>query len=476
MAHQESPAAATRLSRRALLSGAAAAGLVSVLPAAGRTAVTAGLTLRAGPAMARLNGAGGPQTAVWAFGGSVPGPVLRARQGEQFALTFNNQLAEPSAIHWHGLRIANAMDGVPGLTQAAVAPGADFEYRFTPPDAGTFWYHPHERSFEQVPRGLTGALIVEERTPPKADQDLVLLINDWRIGSDGALIGGFGSRHDQVHAGRLGNHITVNGLPLAEFPVMANERVRLRLINACSARVLHLQLEASQPKLIAVDGQPVGPATSYGEALILGPGNRVDLMVDMIGGPGHVIPLAEVSGGRQELARLVFQGAQSRRPEPLVAPIALAPNRLPEPDRKDALVVPLVMTGGGKSEADMSIMMGSGPVWQFNGAAGMMMAAGANDASLGEPLFRAPRGRTVHIRIANQTAWPHAMHVHGHHFRLLERAGGPPPQPFWWDTLLVQPGETSTIGFVADNPGKWMLHCHMLDHQASGMDAWFEVG
>ena len=476
MTNEQGQSRGRGLSRRTALTGLAASAVALALPPGRISAAVAGLSLKAGPALARLNGANGPQTAVWAFDGLVPGPVLRARQGEEFAVRFANQLTEPSAVHWHGLRIANAMDGVPGLTQAAVAPGAEFAYRFTPPDAGTFWYHPHERSFEQVPRGLTGALIVEERTPPKADQDLVLLINDWRIDGAGQLIGGFGSRHDQVHAGRLGNHITVNGLPLAEFPVLAHERVRLRIINACSARVLTLQLEASQPKLIAVDGQPVGPTTSYGEALILGPGNRVDLMVDMIGGAGHVIPLAEVSGARQELARLVFQGAQSRRPEPLVAPIALAPNRLPEPDRKDALVVPLVMTGGGKSETDMSLMMGAGPVWQFNGAAGMMMAANAKDMAMGEPLFRAPRGRTVHIRFENQTAWPHAMHVHGHHFRLLERAGGPPPQPFWWDTLLVQPGETSTIGFVADNPGKWMLHCHMLDHQASGMDAWFEVG
>ena len=464
------------LSRRSVLTGAAASALTLTLPSERPSAAVNGLSLKAGPAQARLNGASGPQTAVWAYDGLVPGPTLRARQGEEFAVRFGNQLTEPTAVHWHGLRIANAMDGVPGLTQTAVAPGAEFAYRFTPPDAGTFWYHPHERSFEQVPRGLTGALIVEEKNPPQADQDLVLLINDWRIDGEGQLIGGFGARHDQVHAGRLGNRITVNGMPLAEFSVLANERVRLRIINACSARVLRLQLEASQPKLIAIDGQPVGPTTSYGEALILGPGNRVDLMVDMVGAAGHVIPLAEVSGERQELARLVFQGGQKRRAEPLVAPIALTPNPLSEPDRKDALVIPLVMTGGGKSETDMSILMGSGPVWQFNGAAGMMMAASPESMAMGEPLFRAPRGRTVHIRFENKTAWPHAMHVHGHHFRLLERSDGQKPQPFWWDTLLVQPGETMLVGFVADNPGKWMLHCHMLDHQASGMDAWFEVG
>ena len=465
----------TGRTRREVLAGAAA-GVVALGARQGLAAPLPAFPLDASLTRASLTGGVGSKTDVWAFGGTVPGPVLRARQGEEFALRFGNLLPVPSAVHWHGLRIANAMDGVPGLTQAAVAAGETFDYRFTPPDAGTFWYHPHERSFEQVPRGLTGALIVEERNPPQADHDLVLLINDWRIDGENALIGGFGARHDQVHAGRLGNHLTVNGDPRPEYKVMANDRVRVRIINACSARILNLALESSQPKLIAVDGQPVGPTTSYGEALILGPGNRVDLMVDMVGAPGKVIPLVETSGKRQELALFKFHATERRRADPLVAPIALAPNPLSEPGRKDALRVPLVMTGGGKSETDMSVMMGSGPVWQFNGKAGMMMAAGGAMAAMGEPLFRAPRGKTVHIRFDNQTAWPHAMHLHGHHFRLLERSDGQAPQPFWWDTLLVQPGEAATVGFVADNPGKWMVHCHMLDHQASGMDAWFEVG
>ena len=460
-------------SRRAVLMGAAA----SVLTPLAAKAVLANIgpmrDLQARVATARLMGATGPQTPVWGFDGTVPGPVLRVRHGEELAIRFANKLPEGSAVHWHGIRIDNRMDGVPGLTQAVVAPGSGFDYRYTPPDAGTFWYHPHERSFEQVPRGLAGALIVEEQEPPQADQDIVLLISDWRLGTDGQMAGGFGSRHDQAHAGRLGNHITVNGEPFATMPVLANERVRLRLINACSARNLRLQLEGAQPKLIAVDGQPVGPTTSYGEALTLGPGNRIDLMVDMVGAPGHSFTLADASGDRQELGKLQFHPTDRKRAEPLVAPIALAPNPLlREPDPKDALIVPLLMTGGAANEMDMKVLMGTGPLWQFNGKTNMDMAAMGS----GEPLFRAPRGRSVHVRIENRTAWPHAMHVHGHHFRLLARVNGPAPQPFWWDTLLVQPGETSTIGFVADNPGKWMLHCHMLDHQAAGMDAWFEVG
>ena len=459
-----------KLTRRAALLAAATTPAWPYLGArAATTSQPVALIAQAGKA--RLLGEGKGTTDIWGFGGTAPGPILRVRQGEELAVAFTNKLSQASAVHWHGIRNVNAMDGVPGLTQPVVEPGGSFAYRFTPPDAGTFWYHPHERSFEQVPRGLTGALIVEEREPPKVDQDIVLLINDWRLDGEGRMLEGFGSRHDQAHAGRLGNHLTVNGKPFADLPAKLNERLRLRLINACSARILNLLLEGAAPKLIAVDGQPVGPTTSYGEALRLGPGNRVDLILDVIGKPGGRMALAEVSGERMELAAVEVHRTETARGEPLVAPIALTPNALSLPVREGALTVPLVMTGGAANEHDMSVLAGSGPLWQFNGVAGMTGMAGMGE----HPMFRVARGRTVLVRFENRTAWPHAMHVHGHHFRLLERINGPAPQPFWWDTLLVQRGETALVGFVADNPGKWMLHCHMLDHQAAGMDGWFEV-
>jgi FtsP/CotA-like multicopper oxidase with cupredoxin domain len=282
----------------------------------------------------------------------------------------------------------------------------------------------------------------------------------------------FGNRHDQAHAGRLGNVMTVNGAPSATLPVLANDRVRLRLLNASSARVLKLRIERCDPKLIAIDGQPVDPTTNYGEALTLGPANRIDLMVDVIGHAGDALPITEISGDRLELGKFVIGGPQGRRAQPLVSPIAPVKNPLTEPDLARAKDVPLVITGGAMNTADMSLSAGSGPVWALNDVAGMQDM----------PLFSVPRGTTVRIRMENRTAWPHAMHVHGHHFRLISREGresaipeGPAAKTFWWDTLLIGPAEAATIAFIASNPGKWMLHCHMLDHQASGMDTWFEV-
>ena len=121
--------------------------------------------LRATPGSARLAPPDYPETPIWGYDGRVPGPVLRMAQGERLIRRFVNELPQPSTIHWHGIRIANPMDGVPDLTQAPVPPGGDFLYDFVAPDAGTWWYHPHHRSWEQVARGLYGALIVEEPAP-----------------------------------------------------------------------------------------------------------------------------------------------------------------------------------------------------------------------------------------------------------------------------------------------------------------------
>jgi len=185
--------------------------------------------LVAQPVSAQILPVGEPATPMLGFNGSTPGPVLRTRQGEIFDIRFRNQIGEGSAVHWHGLRIDNAMDGVPGLTQDVVEVDAEFAYRFRAPDAGTFWYHSHNRSWEQVAKGLYGPLIVEELTPPDVDHDLIVLIDDWRMTEAGTLADGFENMHDQAHQGRLGNY--ARALVEPSTPVRRGDRVRLRLIN-----------------------------------------------------------------------------------------------------------------------------------------------------------------------------------------------------------------------------------------------------
>jgi len=174
---------------------------------------------------------------VWAYNGTVPGPVLRVRLGEEIEVKLHNRLPQPTTIHWHGVRVPNAMDGVPGVTQEAVAPGASFTYRFTPKDAGTFWFHPHVRTAEQVERGLYGVLIVDDAAPRPYSRDEVWVLDDWRLGPDGQIDPNFVTRHDLAHDGRWGQLVTVNGETSQELIVRPGERIRLRLVNTSNGRV-----------------------------------------------------------------------------------------------------------------------------------------------------------------------------------------------------------------------------------------------
>jgi FtsP/CotA-like multicopper oxidase with cupredoxin domain len=226
-----------------------------------------------------------PETAVLAYSGSTPGPVLRLSQGEVFRMRAENRLAEDTTVHWHGIRLPNAMDGVPGLTQSPIKPGDGFFYEFAPPDAGTFLYHSHDNSLEQMGRGLAGALIVEEPKPLQVDRDIVWVVQDWRLGRDAQIAPGFGNGMEEAMAGRVGNTVTINGGVPDAMPVRGGERIRLRVVNAATARIMALAFEGHRPVVIALDGQPCDPHEPHGR-LLLGPAMRADLILDMTGAPG----------------------------------------------------------------------------------------------------------------------------------------------------------------------------------------------
>ena len=196
-------------------------------------------------------------TPVWQYNGQVPGPTIRARQGTTVTVNFNNRLDEPSTIHWHGLRLDNAMDGVPGVTQEAVKPGESFVYRLGLEEAGTYWYHPHFNNSEQLERGLKGVLIVEEQEKQPWSRELVLLLDDWLLQKDGNIYPRFNTPRDLMHDGRWGNVLTVNGKVKPVFTVKPGERVRIRLINGANARIFQPTLNNLPADVIAVDGRPV---------------------------------------------------------------------------------------------------------------------------------------------------------------------------------------------------------------------------
>ena len=171
-------------SRREFLRGTGAVALLGATGGWGspaRAEDPEAITLHARPGTVHLPPPGYPETPIWGYDGSVPGPTIRVPHGQRVTRRFVNGLPQPSTVHWHGIRIENSMDGASELTQPPVQPGAEFLYDFEPPDAGTWWYHSHHRAWEQMARGLYGALVVEERIAPEVDWDEVLLLDDWRL-------------------------------------------------------------------------------------------------------------------------------------------------------------------------------------------------------------------------------------------------------------------------------------------------------
>jgi FtsP/CotA-like multicopper oxidase with cupredoxin domain len=461
-----------RVSRRVLMAGAGAAVLGSVAPLRRSFAGSEikEYRLSAKPTTVNLTGDGHPDTAVWAYDGTVPGPEIRLQQGKPARITVSNKLREDTTVHWHGIRLPNAMDGVPGLTQKPIRPGESFTYEFTPPDAGTFWYHPHADSLQQLGRGLAGALIVEERDAVAvADRDLSWFITDWRLDDDGQIAPGFGNRMEAGMSGRVGNTVTVNGRIPDQVSVKAGERVRLRITNAALARIVALRFEGHHPVVVAYDGQPCDAHPLEGGRLLLGPAMRADLIVDMAGAPGRRYAVTDdfyrdLAYTLLDLAYDPANPTQDRQPS---GPAKLPRNPLPEPDIAAAMRQEIALQGGMMSGMGMGMMGGMhGATWAMNGMA--MTGDGQPDML---PLLTLKRGQSCVLALRNETAWWHPMHLHGHSFRVIGRNGKSNPRREWRDTVLVAPRESANIAFVADNPGDWMFHCHVTDHQETGMMA-----
>lgn len=452
--------------RRRFLAGLAGLSALPFLPARGSAFAAPALIearLVASAKDVQLVPAQYPATPAWTYNGAVPGPVLSARQGDRLRVVVENALEEATTVHWHGIRLPNAMDGVPFITQRPIEPGGSFVYEFSLPDAGTFFYHPHQRSYEQVGRGLAGALIVEEREAPKVDRDVLWVLGDFRLNADASIRGGFGNFMDVSHAGRIGNTVTVNGRVPEAFRVRAGERIRLRLINAASARAFALEFRGHRPWVIALDGHPVEPHEPEGGAVVLGPAMRADLILDMSAAPGTRHAVHDGFYPRQAYTLIELDYVN----EPPLRARAGDPPRLPgnplsEPEVRGAERHQIVFTGG---------MMGDmrglprGAAWAVNG-----LADGCGEGGVPfEPLLVLRKGRSCVLDLVNDTMWHHPIHLHGHAFRVITRNGRGTKHREWLDTVMLEPRERAEIAFVADNPGDWMFHCHVLEHQASGM-------
>ncbi|MDQ0454101.1 multicopper oxidase family protein [Rhizobium paknamense] len=463
------------LSRRTLLKGSALIGAYGLgLAAANRFAeagvAAAPLEIEAKTTTAILDGR---NTTKNVFTYSLPGesspmpPVLRLKRNAPFAARLINRLDDATTIHWHGLRIPNAMDGVPFLTQPYVYKGDHFDYAFTPPDAGTFWYHPHCSTLEQMGHGMTGLLIVEDPKDPVFDAELTLNLRDWRLGSDGQFIELFKPR-DTARAGTFG---TVRGANWQVEPRMqapTGGLVRLRLAATDVTRIYNLKLDGAEAMVLALDGQPLAKPKPLDMAVVA-PGQRLDLAIRMPDSEGQEASLVDLRPSTPKVvARFQAAGASLKRT--LSDTPALQPNPFEEPDLGSAEHIPLVLSSTAENAARDSICGTLGySFWAIN----KVVWPGDTPDPMA-PLAELKQGRSYVFDLVNTTPHAHPIHLHGMNFKVVASSKGP-VDPLISDTYLVLPDEKVQLALVAHNPGDWVLHCHIIEHQKTGMTSYIRV-
>jgi len=366
------------------------------------------------------------------FNGTTPGPELRVRQGDLVEVTLvNKDVASGVTIHWHGVDVPNAEDGVAGVTQNAVLPGERYVYRFRAEQVGTFWYHTHQVSSSEVRRGLFGAFVIEPAETSSSLLDLTLIAHAY----DGIP--------------------TLNASDQLERRAVAQgTSVRLRLVNSDSAQQ-DFTLSGTPFRVVAVDGTDLNePSEIEGQTLEVGGGARVDLAFTMPATPVRV-SLVDTGAGVA-----LSSDAQATPPAALPGPV-FDPATYGKP-RATAFDEPT------KFDRRFELTMDRWPGF-FDGRPGLQWTI--NGAIFPRvPVFVVEEGDLVEVDLANDSGAVHPMHLHGHHLLVLSRDGIPVTGGPWWvDTLNVKPGEEYRVAFRADNPGIWMDHCHNLPHAADGM-------
>ena len=477
------------ISRRDFLTSASAAALIpSSARAQSGTAKDAGskeagdrdgfrlLEARAG----KLRLVEAAETDVLGFDGQTPGPLLRLRKGEELRLRLLNKLNAPTSIHFRGMRGPNAMDGVAPLTQRAVVPGATFDYQFTPPDAGVFFYHAHaDMTFaEQTTRGLHGVLIVDEPAPPEHDHEVLAIIDDWKLDERGQLPScstargreAFYSVAESSGSGRIGPLVTINGKPAPLTQVFApGTRVRLRLVAAVSARLLALTFEGVQPFVTAIDGQACDEFEPVRRSIPAGPGARFDVMFDMPdeGSEMKVVLRGGALGVADEPDRpiIILQSKGTKGAQrPPIKTTALNPLLTPVIPLQNAKRLDLVIERAAAPQGAQCLTPNM-TLWRVNGK-----ALRPSDP----PLFSVKRGTSVTLGFLNRSTTSHVIRLHGHVMRQLHLLDDG-WEPYWRDSVIVPAERTVRIAFLADNPGKWRLASGIYEHALAGLAGWFEV-
>jgi FtsP/CotA-like multicopper oxidase with cupredoxin domain len=420
----------------------------------------------------------------------VPGPAIRLTKGDVLRATLTNSLPEPTTIHWHGLAIRNDMDGVPGLTQKAIAPGSSFTYEFAVTEPGTFWFHPH--SGLQLDRGLYGALLVDDPAETLSyDKEFTIVLDDWTDGvgeSPDAILsrltGGSsestGGMHGMDRASPTGGGghamggmavagsspplggdagdvrypiYVLNGLPPsipASFGVAAGERIRLRVINAGADTAFRFAVAGHKLTVTHTDGFPVEPVDV--DAVLIGMGERYDVMVTV--SDSGVFPLVALAEGKEGQAVGLVRSGAGDPPPPGFRPAELDGRLLQPSDLKATPGATLGARGADRVHRVTLTNDADRYRWRING----------KTFDEREPL-ELKAGERVRLIFDNRTTMFHPMHLHGHTFQV----SGPGSAGARKDTVIVKPKEQVVVDFDGDNPGLWLLHCHNVYHQETGM-------
>eukprot|EP00903_Cladosiphon_okamuranus_P004287 g4285.t1 len=397
------------------------------------------------------------ETPVATYNGSIPAPVIRATQGKPVRIEVLNNLDEETTVHWHGLRIPVYMDGVPITGQAPIQPGETFVYEFTPPDAGTMWYHSHANSVTQMGRGLVGAMIVEEPEPLLFDQDITLLFKNWHLEQDGQYYP-LTQRRYAARQGTPGLVYTTNGKTAPVYEIEANAAVRLRAINADNTLQYPLQFGLSSAEIIAIDANPIDKRLPV-DGFLLGTGMRVDIGFIV---PNEVGMQYELRDEKEVLAR--FQVVEGRRTAPGSLP-TLPKNPVLEPDLDQAEHIDMIVEWGVGTDYN-----GEPLFWNLKTAPGQE----PKGCTYPNQIAALRLGDSYLFRIRNNTQYPHPIHFHGHTFRVLN-SNKKVFDSYLSDTVVLEENEQVEVAFVADNPGHWMFHCHVVEHMVVGLVGLVEV-
>jgi FtsP/CotA-like multicopper oxidase with cupredoxin domain len=417
---------------------------------------------------------------MWTYTDAQWPPVIRLPVGCMLDVELRNSLERPdehTSIHWHGMRLPNDQDGVPYLVQAPVRPGESFRYRFAPPDAGTFFFHSHCNSAEQMGRGLQGVLVVDGDTTEPYDTDVVLLLRDWRVQPGAKAFDPFTSPRYAARAGTYGETRSANGAsnPLIALP--ASGDCRIRLLNTDPTRIMHLRLDGAEAAVVAIDGIAVTPFAFAG--WLFSPAKRCDIVM-RAPGEGALARLVDISGDAPvELARFTGTGAPRRArafdPAPLraslIAPLDLG-NAKPLLLRFNS--TDPAQTFDPRADIGAAVLgdlcLSTRTFWTINDEPWPQRRG----SRLPPPIAQLQRGATYLLKLRNESEFAHPIHLHGHTLTVLRSSKQDLPVHHA-DTVLLLPGEEADAAFVADNPGNWMLHCHVIEHQENGMMAFFRV-